>query len=63
MKVVRGAQYARKVAGGRRGLRGSVESKVNLEGRSQLKHKAANKETPFRPSTETDKLKVAEDIH
>ena len=42
---------------------GSVESKVNLEGKSQLKLKAANKEMPFRPSTETDKLKVAEDIH
>ena len=32
-------------------------------GRSQLKLKGANKEMPFRPSTETDKLKVAEDIH
>ena len=30
MKVVRGAQYARKVVGGRSGVRGSVESKVNL---------------------------------
>ena len=47
MKVVHCAQYARKVVGRRRGLRGSVESKVNLEGRSQLKLKAANKETPF----------------
>ena len=43
--------------------RGSVESKVNLEGRSQLKLKEANKEMPFRPSTEIDKSKVAEDIH
>ena len=42
---------------------GSVESKVNLEGRSQLKLKGANKDTPFRPSTETDTFKVAENIH